>query len=55
MHFDDFELYVMSQALLQTVKNNPEWQEEMAVEYDTGEEFWHELNRKCRRMADKHG
>lgn len=54
MHYDEFELFVMAQALLHCTKSR-EWMEEIAVEYDTGEDFWHELNRKCGRTVDKHG
>lgn len=54
MHYDEFELYVMAQALLHCSKS-PEWVEDLAIEYDTGDEFWHELNRKCRRTVEKHG
>jgi hypothetical protein len=54
MNFDELELYVMAHALLQCTAN-PEWMEELAVEYDTGDEFWRQLSRKCNRHIDKHG
>ena len=53
MHFDDAELLIMSLAT-QEMMNNPEWLEEVAVEYDTGEDFLATLRRKCRRTVDSH-
>ena len=50
-HFDDFELSVMSMALLRALQDR-DWVENLAVEHDTGDEFWTTLRRKCDRAAD---
>lgn len=51
MNFDDFELTVMSMALLRALQDR-DWVEEIAVEHDTGDEFWAALRRKCDRTVD---
>ena len=50
-HFDDFELSVMSMALLRALQDR-DWVEQVAVEHDTGDEFWATLRRKCDRTVD---
>lgn len=50
-HFDDFETSVMSMALLRAMQDR-DWVEQVAVEHDTGDEFWASLQRKCNAAAD---
>jgi hypothetical protein len=51
-HFDDFETSVLSMALLRAMQDR-DWVEQVAVEHDTGDEFWETLQRKCARAVDQ--